>query len=72
MDGCHSGHVTLVLGAFAIGLIIITRMLIIPVMHDLWGAATPTTITLWTYPGVDDETISPILIVLGSKGFHLL
>jgi hypothetical protein len=45
------------MGAFAIGLIISTRMLLIPVMHDLWRDATPAMITLWTSPRVDDETI---------------
>jgi putative ABC transport system permease protein len=45
------------MGAFAIGMIISTRMLIIPVMHDLWRDATPAMITLWADPSVDDETI---------------
>ena len=46
------------MGAFAIGLIISTRMLIIPVMHDLWRAASPASITLWTSPSPSPSTIA--------------
>jgi putative ABC transport system permease protein len=55
------------MGAFAIGLIISTRMLIIPIMHDLWRAATPAMITLWTNPSVDDETLEVLRRINGLK-----
>jgi putative ABC transport system permease protein len=53
------------MGAFAIGLIISTRMLLIPIMHDLWRDATPAMITLWTNPSVDDETIEVLRRING-------
>ena len=53
------------MGAFAIGLIIGTRMLLIPVMHDLWRDATPAMITLWANPSVDDETIDVLRRIEG-------
>ncbi|MBC8444977.1 MAG: hypothetical protein H8D77_02525, partial [Chloroflexi bacterium] len=53
------------MGAFAIGLIIGTRMLLIPVMHDLWRDATPAMITLWANPRVDDETIDVLRRIEG-------
>ena len=53
------------MGAFAIGLIISTRMLIIPVMHDLWRAASPAMITLWASPSVDDEAIQALRRIEG-------
>ena len=45
------------MGAFAIGMIITTRMLIIPAMDDIWRESKPAEIVLWTSPAVDEDTI---------------
>jgi putative ABC transport system permease protein len=45
------------MGAFAIGMILTVRMLIIPEMHEIWQASNPAEIMLWTSPPVDDNMI---------------
>lgn len=45
------------MGAFAIGMIIGTRNLLIPAMENLWRSSSPAMIVLWTNPPVDDDTL---------------
>ena len=45
------------MGAFAIGLIIGTRNLIIPAMEDIWQSSSPAMIVLWADPPVDDDAL---------------
>jgi len=45
------------MGAFAIGMIVTTRMLIIPQMHEIWRSSNPAEIVLWASPPVNDDTI---------------
>jgi putative ABC transport system permease protein len=45
------------MGAFAVGMIISTRMIVIPGMEDIWRDAAPAMIYLWTDPSVDDDAI---------------
>ncbi len=45
------------MGAFAIGMIITTRNLVIQGMEDIWKASSPAAIGMWAYPPVDDATI---------------
>ncbi|MEE8306144.1 MAG: ABC transporter permease, partial [Gammaproteobacteria bacterium] len=45
------------MGAFAVGMIISTRMLVIPGMEDIWRDASAPMIYLGTNPSVDDDTI---------------
>jgi putative ABC transport system permease protein len=53
------------MGAFAIGLIIATRMLVIGGMEDMWRACSPAMIVLWTNPSVDDDTIMALKKIEG-------
>jgi len=53
------------MGAFAVGMIISTRMLIIPAMEDIWRDASPAMIYLWTDPSVDDDVIRTLQKIEG-------
>jgi putative ABC transport system permease protein len=55
------------MGAFAIGLIIGARTLVIGGMEDIWRACSPGHITLWTNPSVDDDTIT---VLKGIEGLE--
>ena len=44
-------------GAFAIGMIITTRNLVIAGMQDIWQGSSPATISLWLSPAVDGDTL---------------
>ena len=46
------------MGAFAIGMIITTRNLVIAGMEDIWVEASPASIGMWAAPAVDDETLA--------------
>jgi putative ABC transport system permease protein len=48
------------MGAFAIGMIITTRNLLIPGMEQLWQDAEPAIITMWANPRIDDDTITAL------------
>jgi putative ABC transport system permease protein len=45
------------MGAFAIGMIIGTRNLVIPAMEATWRASSPAMIVLWADPPVDEDTL---------------
>lgn len=45
------------MGAFAIGMIIGTRNLVIGGMEQIWRASSPAMIALWAGPRVDDDTL---------------
>jgi putative ABC transport system permease protein len=45
------------MGAFAIGMIVTTRTLMVSGMDFIWGGVSPATITMWTNPAVSDDTI---------------
>ncbi len=55
------------MGAFAIGMIITTRNLMIPGMEQIWQASSPATIWLWADPRVDDDTITALHSVEGME-----
>ena len=44
-------------GAFAIGMIITTRNLVIGGMQDIWHSTSPAAISLWLFPSVDEDTL---------------
>ena len=46
------------MGAFAIGMIITTRNLVIQGMDDIWASSSPASIGMWAGPSVDDDTIA--------------
>ena len=48
------------MGAFAIGMIVGTRTLVIGGMTELWRASSPAHIALWTNPRVGDDTITAL------------
>lgn len=48
------------MGAFAIGMIIGTRNLVIEGMQSIWRASSPAMINLATGPAVDDDTITAL------------
>ena len=48
------------MGAFAVGMIITTRNLMIPGMERLWQACNPAMITMYADPTVDDDTITAV------------
>lgn len=56
------------MGAFAIGMIISIRMLMIPEMVEIWRSASPAMINLWTNPSVDDDTIRALGKIEGLEG----
>ncbi|TEU11144.1 MAG: ABC transporter permease [Anaerolineales bacterium] len=56
------------MGAFAIGLIIGTRNLLIPAMEELWRGATPAMIVLWADPPVDENTLMVLERIEGVEG----
>jgi putative ABC transport system permease protein len=53
------------MGAFAIGMIITTRTLMVGGMDIIWRAVSPATITLWTDPRVDDDAIMALKRIEG-------
>ena len=53
------------MGAFAIGMIITTRTLMVGGMDFIWGDVSPATITLWTNPRVGDDTITALKRIRG-------
>ena len=53
------------MGAFAVGMIITTRNLLIPGMEQIWQASDPATINLYADPRVDDDTITALKSVEG-------
>ncbi len=53
------------MGAFAIGMIITTRTLMVGGMDIVWRAVSPATITLWTDPRVDDDAIMALKRIEG-------
>jgi hypothetical protein len=53
------------MGAFAIGMIITTRTLMVGGMDFIWGDVSPATITLWTNPRVGDDTIMALKRIEG-------
>jgi putative ABC transport system permease protein len=60
------------MGAFAVGMIITTRNLMIPGMEQLWHDCHPAMITMWADPTVDDNTITAIKGIEGvenAEGF---
>lgn len=44
-------------GAFAIGMIITTRNLVIGGMVDLWRSTSPAAISLWVSPSINEDTL---------------
>ena len=56
------------MGAFAIGMIIASRMLIIDGMTTIWQASSPAMISLWTSPSVDDDAIFALADIEGLAG----
>lgn len=46
------------MGAFAIGMIITTRNLVVQGMDDIWATSSPASIGMWASPSVDDETMN--------------
>ena len=53
------------MGAFAIGMIVTTRTLMVSGMEEIWRAVSPATITLWTNPAVGDDTIMALKRIEG-------
>lgn len=53
------------MGAFAIGMIIGTRNLVIEGMQSIWRASSPAMINLATGPAVDDDTITALKRIKG-------
>jgi putative ABC transport system permease protein len=53
------------MGAFAIGMIITTRTLMVGGMDIIWRAVSPATITLWTDPRVDEDAIMALKRIEG-------
>jgi len=53
------------MGAFAIGMIVTVRMLIIPEMHEIWRSSNPAEIVLWASPPVNDVTIRALARIEG-------
>ena len=53
------------MGAFAIGMIITTRTLMVIGMDGIWSAVTPATISLWANPRVGDDTIMALKRIEG-------
>jgi putative ABC transport system permease protein len=53
------------MGAFAIGMIVTTRTLMVSGMEEIWRAVSPATITLWTNPRVGDDTIMALKRIEG-------
>jgi putative ABC transport system permease protein len=58
------------MGAFAIGMIIGTRNLIIPAMEELWRGSSPPMIVLWADPPVDDDTLMVLERIEGVEGIE--
>jgi putative ABC transport system permease protein len=60
------------MGAFAIGMIIGTRTLVIAGMTEIWQASSPSMINLWVDPPIDDEGMAALKEVDGvadAEGF---
>jgi len=53
------------MGAFAIGMIVTTRTLMVAGMSYIWSAVSPATISLWADPPVSDETIMALKRIEG-------
>jgi putative ABC transport system permease protein len=53
------------MGAFALGMIITTRNLIIGGMQEIWQASAPAMLVLWADPRIDDETITALQGIKG-------
>ncbi|UCC88854.1 MAG: FtsX-like permease family protein [Anaerolineales bacterium] len=53
------------MGAFAIGMIVTTRTLMVAGMSEIWSTVSPATITLWASPSVGDDTITALKRIEG-------
>lgn len=53
------------MGAFALGMIITTRNLMIGGMEELWRDSAPAMIGMWASPPVDDDTLSSLKRIEG-------
>jgi putative ABC transport system permease protein len=53
------------MGAFAIGMIVTTRTLMVAGMSEIWSDVSPATITLWASPRVDDDVIMALKRIEG-------
>jgi putative ABC transport system permease protein len=53
------------MGAFAIGMIIGTRTLMVEGMTDGWQASSPAMINLWVHPPIDDKAVAVLKEVDG-------
>jgi putative ABC transport system permease protein len=53
------------MGAFAIGMIVTTRTLMVAGMTEIWSEVSPATITLWVSPRVDDDVIMALKRIEG-------
>ena len=53
------------MGAFAIGMIVTTRSLVITGMEGIWRSSSPAMITLWADPRVDDAAITALKGIAG-------
>jgi putative ABC transport system permease protein len=53
------------MGAFAIGMIITTRTLMVAGMSEIWSAVSPSTITMWASPSVGDDAITALKRIEG-------
>jgi hypothetical protein len=71
--GIHTGRtlrvvLIIAVGAFAIGMVIVTRNCIITGMEEIWQRSPPAMIHLWTFPVVDDATLAGLESVRGVAG----
>jgi putative ABC transport system permease protein len=53
------------MGAFAIGMIVTTRTLMVAGMSEIWSAVSPATITMWASPSVGDDAITALKRIEG-------
>jgi putative ABC transport system permease protein len=53
------------MGAFAIGMIVTTRTLMVAGMDRIWSGVSPATITVWASPRVDDDAIMALTRIEG-------
>ena len=58
------------MGAFALGMIITTRNLMISGMENLWHDSSPAMIGMWASPPVDDDTLSSLTRIDGLESIE--
>ena len=58
------------MGAFALGMIITTRNLMISGMENLWRDSSPAMIGMWASPPVDDDTLSSLTRIDGLESIE--